>query len=534
MALQSGTRLGPYVIGSPIGAGGMGEVYRATDSRLGRQIALKVLPKEFSRDETLRSRFVQEARAAGALNHPNVVSIYDVGQSEDIFYIVSELVDGDSLRQMVARGPIAPNKIVDLATQISEGLAAAHAAGIVHRDLKPENILVTRNGLVKIIDFGIARQVLASAAQSAEGSHTLTLPGTVMGTVGYMSPEQICGQVADARTDIFSLGIILFEMATGRTVFTGATVPEVVSATLKDDPPELQVEGLPPGLALIIRRCLDKNPQGRFQTASDLAFAIRNLTAIPAVPVTAPVARPEKKSRVWIGWTAAAVVVLAAVGGGWFLMSPRAKQAPTATAAQPQAPVAAPVSPLSPPPAPAVVKPAPGPSAPPSKSPVSKAPALKPPEPATPPPQPDDGAQMTAGNGRFANLFGRAQQANDDGDYAAAIGLFTSAIGLKPDAPMAYVGRSRAYLHQQKFDQALHDLDEAIRLKPGLAAAYIERGRVRNQTGDYKRAIEDFDQALRLKPDAANAYQGRALAKSKTGDNAGAAADRRQAAQLAK
>jgi len=515
----------------------MGEVYRATDSRLGRQIALKVLPKEFSRDETLRSRFVQEAKAASALNHPNVVSIHDVGQVDEVFYIVSELVDGESLRQVITRGRLAPNRIVDLATQMADGLAAAHAAGIVHRDLKPENILVTRSGHVKIIDFGIAKQVLTASAQSADAPHTLTMPGTVVGTVGYMSPEQICGQQADSRTDIFSLGIILFEMTAGRTAFAGATIPEIVSATLKDDPPELQVEGLPPGLALIIRRCLEKDPKERFQSASDLAFAIRNLTAIPAKTGVKPAALREKKSLAWVGWVAAAVVLLAAAA--WWMLRSNAARLTESTPAKAQAKQAAvapiPAAPTTAPAERVTEKPALS-----TRAAVPRAVAAKvqpphtPPAPAAPPPTTVEAGRSTAKGGQFAKTLARAQQANQDGDYDAATTLFTAAIRLKPDAALAYVGRGRAWLRLKKFDMALRDFTVAIGLKPDLAPAYAERGRVHNQLGEYRPALDDFNQALRLNPELGSVYQARAVAKSNLGDSAGAAEDRKLAEQHSK
>jgi len=538
MPLAAGTRLGPYEIGAPLGAGGMGEVYRATDSRLGRQIALKVLPKEFSRDETLRTRFLQEAKAASALNHPNVVSIHDVGQSNEIFYIVSELVDGESLRQIITRGRITPARVVDLATQMADGLAAAHAAGIVHRDLKPENVLVTRAGHVKIIDFGIAKQVLTEASQRADAPHTLTMPGTVVGTIGYMSPEQICGQQADTRTDIFSLGIILFEMAAGRTAFAGATVPEVVSATLKDDPPELQQGGLPPGLALIIRRCLEKDPKARFQSASDLAFAIRNLTAIPAETGVKPAARQAKKSLAAPGWVAAAAVIALTAAGWWMLRSNAARPAESTHAkGQVKDAAAAPI-PVAPATTSAKVvarKPAPpGPAAVSRPIVAAAPPAPTPPAPAAPPPPTAGTGESATQDGRFAPTFARAQQANQDGDYDAAVALFTAAIRLKPDAPMAYVGRGRAYLRLKKLDMALRDFTMAIGLKPDLAQAYAERGRVHNQSGQYQAAIEDFNEALRLNPELGNAYQGRAVAKYGLGDVAGGAADRKRAKQLLK
>jgi serine/threonine protein kinase len=254
MHLAPGMRLGHYEIVAPLGAGGMGEVYRASDPRLGREVALKVLPAELYRDESVRARFELEARAASALNHPNIVSIPDIGQDNGVSYIVTELVHGESLRQVIAQGRMPARKLIDVAQQIADGLAAAHAAGVVHRDLKPENILITRDGRVKIIDFGLAKQLFSGAAGTAVSAQTLTMPGAVMGTIGYMSPEQIRAQSVDQRTDIFSLGIILHEMASGKSTVPGSSAPDVMSAILREDPPQLQSADLPPGLSLIVDR----------------------------------------------------------------------------------------------------------------------------------------------------------------------------------------------------------------------------------------------------------------------------------------
>src|SRR5271156_4878969 len=216
MPLTSGTRLGPYEIQSPLGSGGMGEVYRARDSRLNRDVAIKILPASFSADPDRLARFAQESRAAAALNHPNILSIYDIGEENGAPYVVSELLEGETLRDRLRDGAIPSRKAIDYARQIASGLAAAHDKGIVHRDLKPENIFITHDGRAKILDFGLAK--LAKLAVAADEGATLgataqdTTPGMVLGTVGYMSPEQVKGDVADARSDIFALGVILYEM----------------------------------------------------------------------------------------------------------------------------------------------------------------------------------------------------------------------------------------------------------------------------------------------------------------------------------
>jgi serine/threonine protein kinase len=279
--LLPGVRLGPYEVLAPLGAGGMGEVYRARDTRLHRDVAIKVLPASFSADPDRLRRFEQEARAASALNQPNILTIHDIGTHEGAPYLVSELLEGESLRERLEGGGLKPAAAVDAAVQVAQGLAAAHEKGIVHRDLKPENLFVLRDGRVKILDFGLAKLTRPEPASSGE-SHVVTTPvetepGTVMGTLGYMSPEQLRGQAADHRSDIFSLGAILYEMLAGRRPFLGSTPVDTIGAILKEEPPELSetAEGVAPGLERIARRCLEKNPEARFQTARDLAFALK-------------------------------------------------------------------------------------------------------------------------------------------------------------------------------------------------------------------------------------------------------------------
>ena len=222
MPLPAGTRLGPYEILAPIGAGGMGEVYRAKDPRLGREVAIKVLPASFSQDADRLKRFEQEARAAGILNHPNITAVYDIGQHDGAPYVVQELLEGETLRDRLSGGPIGQRKAIEYALQIAHGLAAAHEKGIVHRDLKPENLFVTRDGLVKILDFGLAKSVSPASAepgQSTADTAAGTRPGIMLGTTGYMSPEQVRGAAVDHRSDIFSFGVILYEMLSGERAF---------------------------------------------------------------------------------------------------------------------------------------------------------------------------------------------------------------------------------------------------------------------------------------------------------------------------
>jgi eukaryotic-like serine/threonine-protein kinase len=290
MALISGTKLGPHEILAPLGAGGMGEVYRARDARLNREVAIKVLPAGFARDPERLRRFQQEAQAVAALNHPNILAIHDFGEHESSPYIVTEFLEGETLRERLRPGALPVRKAIEYGVQIARGLAAAHEKGIVHRDLKPENIFVTRDGRVKILDFGLAKlarpdgRALPDAATLASE----TEPGVVMGTVGYMSPEQVKGQNADQRSDLFSFGAILYEMLSGKRAFHGDTSVETMSAILKQDPPELTETNrtVPPALERVVRHCMEKNPEERFQSARDVAFNLANLSEISGSSAT--------------------------------------------------------------------------------------------------------------------------------------------------------------------------------------------------------------------------------------------------------
>src|SRR6202522_2606429 len=306
MALPSGTKLGPYEIVAPIGAGGMGEVYRAKDTRLGRDVAIKVLPEAFARDADRLRRFEQEARAVAALNHPNILAIHDIGEYNGAPFLVSELLEGHSLREELNGGALPTRRAVEDASQIAEGLAAAHDKGIVHRDLKPENVFVTKDGRLKILDFGLAK--LAKLQAAADENATLdatpqdTSPGVVLGTVGYMSPEQVKGEAADARSDIFALGTILYEMLSGQRAFRRDTSAETMTAILKEEPAELSLTGkaISPALERIVRRCLEKKPLQRFQSARDLAFNLEGLSGVSsssgATGTPAAVATEQKRS----------------------------------------------------------------------------------------------------------------------------------------------------------------------------------------------------------------------------------------------
>lgn len=283
MTLTEGTLLGRYEIRSLLGVGGMGEVYRANDPKIGRDVAIKVLPADFSADKDRVARFEQEAQAAGALSHPNILPIYDIDSHDGVLYVVSELLEGGELRARLDEGSIPLRKVTEYAQQIVSGLSAAHEKGIVHRDLKPENLFITKDDRVKILDFGLAKLSEPGAVATGSEDHTrkaLTNPGVVMGTVGYMSPEQVRGASTDHRSDIFSFGLILYEMITGKRAFQHETMAETMSAILKEEPEEITESNpnISPSLERIVRRCLEKKPDRRFQSTADLGFALESLS----------------------------------------------------------------------------------------------------------------------------------------------------------------------------------------------------------------------------------------------------------------
>ncbi|HLL75094.1 MAG TPA: protein kinase [Pyrinomonadaceae bacterium] len=322
MALSPNTRLGRYEIRSLLGEGGMGEVYLARDPKIGRDVAIKVLPAQFSADAERLARFEQEACAAGALNHPNVLAVHDVGQHDGAPFVVSELLEGETLREKLRGAPLPQRKAVDYASQIARGLAAAHERGIVHRDLKPENIFITSDGRAKILDFGLAKLMQGDGRQSQTEIPTRRLdtnPGAVMGTVGYMAPEQVRGRKVDHRADIFSFGAVLYEMLTGRRAFRGESAADTLSAVLREDPPALSESNrnVAPALERLVLHCLEKDPAARFHSANDLAFALEALsgaTALSGEQATtthAPAGRGVRR-RELIAWGVAGAALLAA------------------------------------------------------------------------------------------------------------------------------------------------------------------------------------------------------------------------------
>jgi WD40 repeat protein len=318
VSLTPGERLGPYTIVAPLGAGGMGEVYRAHDDRLHRDVAIKVIPPAVAETPEALARFERESHAVAALSHPNILTIFDVGQSNGHPYAVMELLQGETLRTRLEHGPLPVRKAVDIAAQIARGLAAAHDKQIAHRDLKPENVFLTPTGGVKILDFGLARTTGGQGDLTRIESPTMapaTTPGTVLGTVGYMSPEQVRGEPSDQRSDIFSLGCVLYEMLTGRRAYKRDTAAETMSAILRDDPPDpaaLKIN-LPPGVIRALRRCLEKRPEERFESARDLAFALESSTDTSSA--TGGAALPPVRDRRWLIGGVATLIVGALVIG---------------------------------------------------------------------------------------------------------------------------------------------------------------------------------------------------------------------------
>jgi len=322
MALTSGGKLGPYEILSPIGSGGMGEVYRAKDTRLGREVALKVLSEDLAGSGEARERFAREARAVAALSHPNIVALFDVGEEGGVFYAVSELLEGQTLRDRLSEGPLALRRTLDIAVQVARGLAAAHDKGICHRDIKPENLFITRDGQVKILDFGLARldSGLGGPVDLESPTVSKTAPGRLLGTVGYMSPEQARGRAADTRSDIFSFGAVLYEMVSGRRAFSGDSAVETLGAILKNDPLPLEeaAPGTPPALDRLVMRCLEKDSAARFQSARDLAFSLEAWAGVStggAEKIQAVAVWGRKTAFLWPAL--AALCLLAALASGW-------------------------------------------------------------------------------------------------------------------------------------------------------------------------------------------------------------------------
>jgi tetratricopeptide (TPR) repeat protein len=586
MALSAGTRLGPYEILSKIGAGGMGEVYKARDTRLGRMVAIKILPPEKLTDENRQRRFEQEAIAASALNHPNIVTVYDVGTQDGLAFLAMELISGKSLDQSIPASGMRIGEILRVASQIADALALAHANGIVHRDLKPANVMITAEGLVKVLDFGLAKVTQSPEGADAEtrtiaGFAGHTDAGTVLGTAAYMSPEQTEGKPVDARSDIFALGSLLYEMATGQRAFYGGTAMSTMSAVLRDDPPSCDTvrADLPPQLARVIARCLRKDPARRFQHMADLKVELDDLKQeSDSGKLSSPSpAAPARTSRTPMWLAVAASAAIAALLGYRILperaaVKPLPPAAPAAVASAP-APVEAPA-----PPSKAVEKPQTPPEPIPPPAPVKEVqetPRAKAAydegmllidqqKPAEAVPHFDDA--IRANPNFLAAYLGRAEARRQTGQYESSLedcnrvlqfapqdarayfcrGLGealleqydltvrddTEAIRINPDFVLAYQGRGNAYNNLQQYDRAAADFTEAIRIRPNNGQFYLRRAGIYEKLQQYAKAIQDYDQAIRLQPGNARAYKGRANAKKLSGDGRGAEADRRMARQL--
>jgi serine/threonine protein kinase/dipeptidyl aminopeptidase/acylaminoacyl peptidase len=340
MALTSGTKLGPYEIQSPLGAGGMGEVYRARDTRLDRTVAVKILPSHLSENPEAKQRFDQEARTISSVNHPNICTLYDVGHQDGIDYLVMEYLEGETLADRLRKGPLPMDQVLRYAVDICEGLDKAHRCGVVHRDLKPGNIMLTKVG-AKLMDFGLAKASVASAAAASNltvtsatppGSHPLTAQGTVVGTFQYMSPEQVEGKPADARSDIFALGAVLYEMTTGRRAFEGKTATSAMAAVLEREPPPItSLQPMtPPAFERLVKSCLAKDPDDRWQTAHDVKLQLRQIleggSQITSSAMAAAV--PTRKRIGKLPWIVATVLGVVAAGALFFLYQAEQKQLP--------------------------------------------------------------------------------------------------------------------------------------------------------------------------------------------------------------
>jgi hypothetical protein len=311
-----GPTLGAYQILGKLGKGGMGEVYRALDPRLDRTVAIKVLPPHVAASPEARQRFEREAVSIAKLSHPNILSIFEFGLHGRTAFVVTELLDGETLRARLIGGSLPPRRAVAYALQIARGMAAAHARGIVHRDLKPENVMITRDDQVKILDFGLAKSVETPQTELTRAGTVVTSAGTVLGTFGYMAPEQVRGLAVDHRADMFAFGAVLYEMLSGERAFKGETAADTMTAVLTKDPPDLGAASLsiPPALERIVRRCLEKSPDLRFQSANDLAFALETLSTVSTSTTgLADVVAPVQRTRTtWLPWAIAAAGVLAA------------------------------------------------------------------------------------------------------------------------------------------------------------------------------------------------------------------------------
>ena len=469
MTLVAGTRLAAYEILAPLGAGGMGEVYRARDTRLGREVAVKVVSARHSDDPAAVARFEQEARAVAALSHPNIVALHDFGRADGVAFAVMELLEGEPLDQLLAGSPLPWRRAIEIAAAIADGLASAHARGVVHRDLKPANIFITRDGLVKILDFGLAKQDPFGSTFRAATSPGQTEPGGMFGTSGYMSPEQVKGDAVDHRTDIFSLGCVLYEALTGRHAFPGDTAAETCAAILRDQPPELAgvARTIPVRLDGLVRRCLDKDPNHRFQSARDLSFGLREVLSdwpVRSAPAGTAAISTELRRGPWI----AACVMAVVAGIFWLNGRERSPTARRATPIQPPA-VAAATRPILPASYDAYVR------------------------------------------GRHA-LDKRSES-----DLHEAVRFFQDSIDADPTYAPPYAGMADSYGQlgygsyispEDAFPRARAAARKAIELDPASAEAHASLGfALMYYDWNFPAAESEFTRAIELNPDYATAHQ---------------------------
>ncbi len=476
MTLAVGTRFAAYEVLAPLGAGGMGEVYRARDTRLGREVAVKVMSERLSQDSSALARFEREARAVAALSHPNILALHDFGYDRGIAFAVMELLDGEPLDRHLSSVSLPWRKCVEIAAAVADGLASAHSKGVIHRDIKPANIFVTREGLIKILDFGLAKEDPfrtnpSTMAPTVQGD---TEPGTVLGTVGYMSPEQVKGEPADQRSDIFSLGCVLYQMLSGQAPFQRDTPAETLAAVLRDHPLPLtdSPQGTSVQLEAVVNRCLEKQPDQRFQTARDLAFSLREIAGSSSVGV--PIVRQARTIRPATVAIAASVAVAAVAGALWLVTGATVGSGGTAPIAQSVTTEhSAPLASASPNPLPAAFD---------------------------------------------AYVRGRhALDKRTESDLREAVGFFQQSVDADPTYAPSYAGMAEAYGQlgygsyvspEDSFPRARAAAERALALDANLAEAYAALGYVRMyHDWQFATAESAYKRAIELNPNYAVAHQ---------------------------
>ena len=503
MPLTSGTFIGPYEVLTPLGAGGMGEVYRARDGRLGREVALKVLSTDLAASGDHLRRFEQEARAASALNHPNIITIYEIGRVDSLAYIAMELIEGRDVRSLLTGEQLPPKQAVRIAVKVADGLAAAHERGIVHRDLKPENLMVSRDGYVKILDFGLAKLVRPFTETDTTLPHTT--PGAVFGTVGYMSPEQASGKAVDYRSDQFALGVILYEMLTGRLPFHAPSAAETLAAIIRTDPKPISLynEHVPLELTRIVERLLSKDPQDRYTATRDLTHDLREVRdRITGGTELRGRSIPPQTPGNRMTWTAAAAIagLLVLIGVVTFIRSRREDVA------------------VAPP-----------------KPPVQKQ------RPASPYDENAVPAELTSAEDRaaYAEALGLLRKSQDQESVDRAITILTRLLNNARDSAPLNSQLARAFLNKaglarrpSYITQATIHAERAVEIDPSHPETHIRLGQVRLTAGDDEVAAQEFQRALQLHPDEPDAVLGLAATYENMGRNGDAERMYRKAIEL--